>query len=140
MIANDIIMSRSNVWPEANVDNELRRRYIRDLLEDLAQVGGANLEQFLKPLWDQLAGSDVQAHGLNPLGSPVAGALDSVWPDGSVSEASSEKGYFTRPFTKIAKDVRHVLKAAPHVRVIHLFSTQVAGPAATTTIQRHKAS
>jgi hypothetical protein len=108
------------------VNEDLRRRYVRDLIAALGQVGGARLEQWIKPLWDHLAGGPVTARGLNPEGAPVPGTLDAVWPDGSVSEASSDQNYFVKPYSKPARDFRHVLAEAPAVRTVRLFCTQVA--------------
>lgn len=121
-----------------DMNEELRRRYVRDLISDLGQVGGARLEQWLKPLWDHLAGGLVNARGLNPQGAPVAGALDAIWPDGSVSEASSDSDYFKRPYVKPTHDFRHVLNVAPGVRTIRLFATQAAGPKFMTLAERVK--
>jgi adenylylsulfate kinase-like enzyme/tetratricopeptide (TPR) repeat protein len=120
------------------MNEELRRRYVRDLIADLGQVGGARLEQWIKPLWDHLAGGPVNARGLNPQGAPVAGALDATWPDGSVSEASSDAGYFKSPYDKPTHDFRHVLKEAPGVRTVRLFATETAGPKASTLAERVK--
>lgn len=120
------------------MNEELRRRYVRDLIADLGQVGGARLEQWIKPLWDHLAGGLVNARGLNPQGAPVAGALDAIWPDGSVSEASSDADYFKSPYNKPTHDFRHVLKEAPAVRTVRLFATQTAGPKAVTISERVK--
>lgn len=120
------------------MNEELRRRYVRDLIADLGQVGGARLEQWIKPLWDHLAGGLVSARGLNPQGAPVAGALDATWPDGSVSEASSDAAYFKAPYNKPTHDFRHVLREAPSVRTVRLFATQTAGPMATTLCERVK--
>ena len=120
------------------MNEELRRRYVRDLIADLDQVGGPRLEQWIKPLWDHLVGGLVNARGLNPQGAPVPGALDATWPDGSVSEASSQADYFERPYKKPVHDFRHVIEEAPAVRTIRLFSTQVAGPKASTFAERVK--
>lgn len=120
------------------MNEELRRRYVRDLIADLDQVGGARLEQWIRPLWDHLAGRPVSARGLNPQGAPVAGALDATWPDDSVSEASSDAGYFKSPYNKPVHDFRHVLKEAPSVRTIRLFATETAGPKASTFAERVK--
>jgi hypothetical protein len=120
------------------VNEDLRRRYVRDLMTDLAQVGGARLEQWIRPLWDHLANAPVNARGLNPEGAPVAGVLDAIWPDGSVSEASSEVGYFAKPYKKPRHDFHHVLTLAPDVRTVRLFSTQDAGPKAVTWGERVK--
>jgi tetratricopeptide (TPR) repeat protein len=120
------------------MNEELRRRYVRDLVADLQQVGGSRFEQWIRALWDHLAGEMVSARGLNLEGAPVSGHLDAIWPDGSVSEASSEAGYFEKPFTKIRGDFRHARGAAAGVRVIRLFSSRPAGPAVMTRIERLK--
>lgn len=118
------------------MNEDLRRRYVRDLLVDLEQVGGARLEQWLRPLWEQLAGGPVQARGLNPQGAPVRSSLDAYWPDGSVSEASSDAKYFVKPYNKLRNDLRHAFEASRGVRTVRLFTTQVAGPLAWTLYER----
>ena len=75
------------------MNDELFRRFVRDLVEDLQQVSGASLEKLFKPLWDKMAGVPVQANGLNLQGAPISGALDALWPDGSGAEASSDKDF-----------------------------------------------
>jgi hypothetical protein len=121
------------------LNDELFRRFVRDLVEDLQQVSGASLEKLLVPLWDKMAGGAIQANGLNLQGAPVSGALDAIWPDGSVSEASSEKDYFDNREKKLRHDIRHVRKAAPHVRHLRMFSTRTAGPAARTRQEKRRA-
>lgn len=118
------------------MNEDLRRRYVRDLITDLQQVGGARLEQWLRPFWEHLAGGPVAARGLNAHGDPVHSSLDAYWPDGSVSEASSVAKYFERPYKKLRYDLSHALTASRGVKVIRLFSTQVAGPAAWTLYER----
>jgi hypothetical protein len=60
------------------LNDELLRRFVRDLVEDLQQVSGDSLEKLLKPLWDRMAGAPVQANGLNLQGAPISGALDAL--------------------------------------------------------------
>jgi len=120
------------------MNEELRRRYVRDLIADLGQVGGARLEQWIKPLWDHLAGGLVTARGLNPEGAPVPGTLDAIWPDDSVSEASSDSSYFKKPYDKPRNDFRHVIEEAPEAKIIRLFATETAGPKASSLIARAK--
>lgn len=120
------------------LNEELRRRYVRDLITDLEQVGGARLEQWIKPLWDHLAGSRVDARGINPQGAPVPGSLDSLWPDGSAAEASSDANYFAGGYQKPVHDFKHVVQFAPAIRIVRLFTTQVAPPKAIRTAQRVK--
>jgi hypothetical protein len=118
------------------MNEELRGRYVRDLTFDLKQVGGARLELWLRPLWERLAGAQVNARGVNLQGAPVKGTLDAYWPDGSVSEASSDAKYFDRPYTKALHDFNHALQAAPGVKVVRLFCTQVAPPSVWTFYER----
>jgi tetratricopeptide (TPR) repeat protein len=120
------------------VNEDLRRRYVRDLVADLEQVGGPRLEQWIRPLWDHLAGAPVSARGINIEGAPVVGALDAIWPDGSASEASSDASYFVKPYNKARHDIRNVLAKAPHVRCIRLFCSRSAGPKATNFVERAK--
>lgn len=114
------------------VNDELFRRFVRDLVEDLKQVSGASFEKLMLPLWTKIAGGPVQANGLNREGAPISGALDALWPDGSVSEASSHRDYFDNKERKLRHDIRHVRKAAPHVRHLRMFCTREAGPTART--------
>lgn len=118
------------------MNEELRSRYVRDLTDDLRLVGGARLELWLRPLWERLAGAPVNARGVNLQGAPVKGTLDGYWPDGSVSEASSDAKYFDRPYTKARHDFNHVLQTAPGVRVVRLFCTQLAPPSVWTFYER----
>ena len=120
------------------MNEELRRRYVRDLIDDLQQVGGARLEQWIKPLWDHLAGAPVRPTGLNSEGTPVSGALDALWPDGSVSEASSDASYFIRPYRKPRHDFKHALKELPDVRTVRLFSSRSLSPSAATEAERRR--
>jgi hypothetical protein len=112
-----------NIYHQMNED--LRRRYVRDLVSDLQQVGGARLEQWIRPLWDHLARAPVVPAGLSAEGVSVSGALDAYWQDGSVSEASSEVSYFRSPYTKPRHDFRHALNAVPGTNVVRLFSSRV---------------
>lgn len=121
-----------------NMNEELRRRYVRDLLGDLEQIGGARFEQWLRPLWERIAGGPVVAAGLNRVGMPVKSTLDGYWPDLSVSEASSEQDYFKHPYKKARKDFFHAMKAVRDTTCVRLFTTQVAGPKATTDFQNLK--
>lgn len=118
------------------MNEELRSRYVRDLTEDLKQVGGANLELWLRPMWERLAGAPVNARGVNLQGAPVKGTLDAYWPDGSISEASSDAKYFVRPYTKARHDFKHALEDARGVKVVRLFCTQVATPSVWTFYER----
>lgn len=121
------------------MNDELFRRFVRDLVEDLAQVSGASLEKLLKPLWDKMAGAPVQANGLNLQGAPISGALDALWPDGSASEASSHSDYFDSREKKLRHDIRHIRKAAPHVSHLRMFSTRPMGPTARTRQDKRRA-
>jgi hypothetical protein len=121
------------------LNDELFRRFVRDLVEDLQQVSGASLEKLFKPLWDKMAGAQVQANGLNLQGAPISGALDALWPDGSGAEASSDKDFFKGKEKKLRHDIRHVRKAAPHIRHLRMFSTRHAGPEARTRQERRRA-
>lgn len=105
---------------------------MRDLVGDLQGVSGASLEKLLKPLWDRMAGAPVQTNGLNLQGAPISGALDALWPDGSASEASSDKDFFEGKEKKLRNDIRHTRKAAPHVTHLRMFSTREMGPTART--------
>src|SRR5260221_242615 len=58
-------------WSVLPLNDELFRRFVRDLVEDLQQVSGASLEKLLRPLWDKMAGAPVQAGGLNLQGAPI---------------------------------------------------------------------
>jgi tetratricopeptide (TPR) repeat protein len=120
------------------MNEDLRRRYVRDLILDLQQVGGARLEQLIRPFWDHLAGGPVIARGLNVEGAPVGDNVDAVWPDGSVSEASSDAKYFVKPYSKPNKDLRHALKLDPTATRVRLFSTRTADSTAMAYFKRRK--
>lgn len=125
--------------PEGILNDELYRRFVRDLLEDLQGVSGASLEKLLKPIWDKMAGAAVQTNGLNLQGAPVSGALDALWPDGSASEASSDKDFFNSKEAKLRHDIRHLRRAAPHICHWRIFSTRLAGPTARTRQSKRRA-
>ena len=118
------------------MNEDLRRRYVSDLMRDLELVGGARFEQWIKPLWDHIAGTPVQARGLNVEGMPVRGEFDARWPDGSGSEASSDLRYFESPYTKAKNDFDHVRKVAPELRKIRLFCTREAKSGAVARLRR----
>lgn len=120
------------------MNEDLRRSYVRDLLRDLEQVGSNRFEQFIRPLWDRLAGEPVNARGLNREGAPVRGAVDAVWPDGSVAEASSEQDYFKPPFKKIRKDRRHIAQEQPQSRCGRFFSPREAEPSVAMALERYR--
>ncbi|MBW9076395.1 ATP-binding protein [Rhizobium pusense] len=125
--------------PEGILNDELYRRFVRDLLEDLQGVSGASLEKLLKPIWDKMAGAAVQTNGLNLQGAPISGALDALWPDGSASEASSDKDFFNSKEAKLRHDIRHLRQAAPHICHWRIFSTRYAGPTARTRQSKRRA-
>jgi len=120
------------------MNEQLRARYVLDVLSDLKLVSGARLEQWLRPLWDRLANGQVISRGINTLGAPVGYTLDAYWPDGSVSEASSDANYFSKPYKKPRNDFRHALKTVPDVKVVRLFSSQIAEPSVITLFERKK--
>jgi hypothetical protein len=122
-----------------SLNDELFGRFVRDLVEDLQQVSGASLEKLFKPLWDKMAGAPVQANGLNLQGAPISGALDTLWPDGSGAEASSDKDFFNTKEKKLRHDIRHVRKMASHIPHLRMFSTREAGPKARMRHQRRRA-
>ena len=118
------------------MNEHLRRRYVNDLVGDLQLVGSSGFEQWIKPLWDNIAGGRVQARGLNLEGAAVGGDYDARWPDGSASEASSQLRYFEPPFEKALNDVKHVRKVAPDVEKIRLFCTRVAKQGGVDQLRR----
>lgn len=121
------------------MNDELSRRFVRDLVEDLQQVSGASLEKLLKPIWEKMAGGAVQTNGLNLQGAPVSGALDGLWPDGSAAEASSDKDFFSHKEKKLRQDIRHIRKAAPHICHFRMFSTRLSTPSARTRQDKRQA-
>ena len=104
-------------------------------MRDLEQVGGARFEQWIKPLWDRIAGEPVEARGLNKEGTPVPGEFDACWP-GNGAEASSDQRYFERPYKKAKDDVAHVRQVAPQLGKIWLFCTRVAPPGTLGKLRR----
>jgi tetratricopeptide (TPR) repeat protein len=114
------------------MNEQLRASYVNDVVKDIQAVSGARFEQWLLPLWDAVAKAPVNARGLNLEGAPVGYTLDAYWPDGSVSEASSNLDYFTKPFKKARGDFRHAIKLMPAAKIVRLFSSRAAGPDAAT--------
>ena len=104
-------------------------------MRDLEQVGGARFEQWIKPLWDRIAGVPVEARGLNKEGTPVRGEFDACWP-GNGSEASSDQRYFQPPYEKAKDDVAHVREVAPELGKIWLFCTREAPAGALGKLRR----
>ena len=105
-------------------------------MTDLEQVGGSRFEQWIKPLWDDIASAPVEARGLNLEGQPVGGDFDARWPDGSGSEASSDQRYFQPPYEKAKNDVGHVRTVAPELGTIRLFCTRVAPTGAVGRLRK----
>ena len=94
---------------------------IRLIAADFERFGGKSLDAYLEvPLTHQ---------GVNLLGYPVAGVVDSVSADGRISaEYSAEGGHFDGDMTKAGDDLKKALARKPLARDIFLLSAQERRP------------
>jgi tetratricopeptide (TPR) repeat protein len=115
---------------------DLRRRFVRDLVADLQQVGAARFEDMATSLDGEISGERGLSRGTNLEGASVSGTVDSVTPSGNRAvEAGSEKDYFKSPFSKIWHDLRHAIDAHPGATVV-LYSNRECGPEASSKLTR----
>ena len=90
------------------------------------QLIGPDFERFGQLFMDELLGIPLTHAGLNALGFPVGGVVDTQSSDGAwVAEYSAEKGYFNGKMAKATKDLKHALKEGPKARKIVLLSAQL---------------
>jgi hypothetical protein len=118
------------------MNTDLRRRFVRDLVADITQVGGARFEDFATYVDGLISATPGLRRGTNLEGTPVSGAVDSVTPSGDrVVEASSDKDYFRPKYAKVWHDLRHAVAEHPGA-AIALYSSRECGPEASTYLTR----
>lgn len=107
------------------INPRLRAAHIVRLTAGI-QLIGPDFERFGQLFMDELLGIPLTHAGLNMLGFPVGGVVDTQSNDGAwVAEYSAEKGYFSGKMAKAAKDLKHALKTEPKARKIVLLSAQL---------------
>jgi len=115
---------------------DLRRRFVRDLVADLQQVGGSRFEDMATSLDGEISGERGLSRGTNLEGASVSGTVDGATPSGNRTvEAGSEKDYFKSPFTKIWHDLRHAVSTHPGA-IVALYSNRECGPEASRKLTR----
>lgn len=106
------------------INAKLRASHVLRLIEGI-HVIGPDFERFGEIFVEQLLGIPLTNRGLNVLGFPVGGSVDTFSPDGSlVVEYSAEKDYFSAAMPKALKDLNHALAKNPGVKKIVLLSAQ----------------
>lgn len=106
------------------INAKLRTNHIMRLTEAIRSIG-PDFERFGGLLMGQLLGIPLTNRGLNVLGFPVGGDVDTSSPDGTwVAEYSAEQSYFAKGMPKAAKDLNHALTKKPDAREIILLSAQ----------------
>lgn len=107
-----------------SINAKLRASHINRLVEGM-RVIGPDFERFGGQMMEQLLGIPLTHRGLNVLGFPVGGDVDTTSPDGEwVAEYSAEADYFSKGMAKAVKDLDHALAKKPNAREIVLLSAQ----------------
>lgn len=107
-----------------SINAKLRASHISRLVEGI-RVIGPDFERFGGLMMEQLVGIPLNHRGLNVLGFPVGGDVDTSSPDGEwAAEYSAETRYFSKGMVKAMQDLDHALAKKPKVREIVLLSTQ----------------
>jgi hypothetical protein len=106
----------------------LRTHHIARLIDGIRVIApGAEFERFGGCLLNHYLGVPLSHRGLNVLGHPVGGTIDTIdETDRLAGEYSTEQTYFDGSMTKAAGDARHVLKLHPDAQEIFLLSSQEA--------------
>ena len=106
------------------INAKLRTAHIFRLVDGIRLIG-PDFERFGGTFMEQLLGIPLTHHGLNVLGFPVGGDVDTHSPDGKwVAEYSAEAGYFAKDMPKAVKDLDHALQKKPDATEIVLLSAQ----------------
>lgn len=120
-----------------SINAKLRTSHILRLIDGI-KVIGTDFESFGGVFMDQLLGINLTHRGLNVLGFPVGGDVDTYSPDEAlVAEYSADAGYFTSDMPKAANDLSHALAKKPNVREIVLVSAQKRVNAAEQRFMEH---
>lgn len=107
-----------------SINAKLRASHINRLVEGIRAIG-PDFERFGGVLMEQLLGIPLTHRGLNILGFPVGGDVDTHSPDGKwVAEYSAESAYFAKGMAKAEKDLEHALAKKPTAQQIVLLSAQ----------------
>ncbi len=107
-----------------SINAKLRSSHILRLIDGIGVIG-PDFERFGGILMEQLLGIPLVHPGLNVLGFPIGGDVDTSSMDGQwVAEYSAENGYFRGDMPKAVKDLDHALEKRPAARQIALLSVQ----------------
>jgi hypothetical protein len=117
------------------MNSELRRRFVREIMLDIPQVGAARFEDFATALDAQIFGGEIVCRGLNSEGASASGTVDAIDNCRGI-EPSSEQNCFEPPFGKICKDVRHTRATLPHATAVTFYGSRECGPHAVPKIER----
>lgn len=118
----------------------LRTHFVNELLAAIRSIN-PQFEAFGQRVADRLSPVPLIHRGLNAEGAPVGHVVDSASADGSVVfEYSAAKDYYTKPYTKIAKDWRHARRTHPGGRTIYLLSSRLCGEKAHSRLLRFAAA
>ena len=107
-----------------SINAKLRASHLLHLIEGV-RVIGPDFERFGGIFLEQLLGIPLTNRGLNVLGFPVGGNVDTHSPDGAwVAEYSADNDYFSAAMPKAMNDLTHALAKKPGVQKIVLLSAQ----------------
>jgi len=110
----------------------LRNHHVIRIIDALRAIGpGASFERFGARFMDAILPIKLIHRGLDVVGNPVAGSVDTVSADGFVvGEYSAERGYFGGQMIKASGDVVHAMRLAPQANDIYFLSSREGGTAA----------
>jgi len=110
----------------------LRNHHVVRIIDALRAIGpGASFERFGTRFMDAVLPGKLVHRGLDVVGNPVAGSVDSVSADGLiVGEYSAERTYFDGQMKKATGDIVHAMRLAPGATDIYLLSSRAGGTAA----------
>lgn len=107
-----------------SINAKLRASHLNRLIDGIRAIG-PDFERFGGVLMEQLLGIPLTHRGLNVLGFPVGGDVDTHSADGAwVAEYSAETAYFASDMPKATNDLNHALAKKPSAREIVLVSAQ----------------
>lgn len=110
------------------MNSYLRTHHIVGLIEGIRVIApGAAFERFGGRLLEHFLGVPLIHRGLNVLGHPVGGTVDTIDEAGRLAaEYSTQQGYFDGTMRKATADVLHVASLHPQANNIYLLSSQEA--------------